>query len=300
MIWVSPFYRKYFILASTEELASEAAAAKYLQFCLQNSEVPTLFLWNYIKRKMRSDSLILFRPRFLDKASECESWHELEKQEKFNKNVSPNLEVKNKLMRRKLGSWKAELKAIQMSIEQSSNSFGTTVSRADMIFKPEIDLATLGTLDMLKKHPFVNSVNCQCRKIEGTQKLEVLIIINSLYVFRETNFSNFLDGVSVAVDKAKLLMETINERGCEDVIPIEQRYDTKFLVALLELKTGLSIENVAIKFKFEVENTSWTAEVTIDDVFCVTKSSYKTQKEALNVLLSTYLIEKQSCLLFTS
>ena len=249
---------------------------------------------------MRSDSLILFRPRFLDKASECESWHELEKQEKFNKNVSPNLEVKNKLMRRKLGSWKAELKAIQMSIEQSSNSFGTTVSRADMIFKPEIDLATLGTLDMLKKHPFVNSVNCQCRKIEGTQKLEVLIIINSLYVFRETNFSNFLDGVSVAVDKAKLLMETINERGCEDVIPIEQRYDTKFLVALLELKTGLSIENVAIKFKFEVENTSWTAEVTIDDVFCVTKSSYKTQKEALNVLLSTYLIEKQSCLLFTS
>ena len=292
-------------------LALEAATAKYLQLRYRHTETPRRLLWNYIISHFRSAPVILFRPRLLEDLAV--SLHPLPKrlqpctpdsvrahnQKERDLCRKPNLEMKNKLMRRRVAYLQNELKKVQSEnvvpySMDSETAFDSSVTSSNRIK----DLLVISEVfDHLNKHPFVNSITLAYGTNDETQKREVEITLNDIYVFRETASENLQKGIIYAVKKAKILMEAIEKRGCEDVIPHGQRFDTKLLIALLELKTGLSIENISIQFRFDVENESWKAESTIDGVYCGTSSPHKTQKEALDSLLSSYLIEKQSCFL---
>jgi len=164
------------------------------------------------------------------------------------------------------------------------------------LFKP-VPSNGAAALRELRNYPFVNSIEIKCEK--STAKLEnvVEVIINDLYSFKRNSTANASAALCLSLYKAKEIMTIVKSRGHEDVIPFEQKDDIKLLVGLLELKTGLSIDEIAVKFKFDLETKGWRAECAIEGTKCQTKSPHASQSEALNFLLRSYLIDHHSCLL---
>ncbi|XP_075241271.1 uncharacterized protein LOC142336374 isoform X2 [Convolutriloba macropyga] len=277
--------------ASSEELAKEAAIAKYLQLKLQNSQLPEKLLWNFILQDVKKTPLILFRchkplldirdvtcsPRYLHCGSEIDCFTLWEARNRKLRWQADDLEQELKFVRKATKRNLVVIRDLGSVANMSANGFVASV-------------ASWKALRELSRHVFVNSIGLSCTEDSETRRLQFEVTINDIYVFKERN-------IRVLANKATRLMQKIENRGCEDVIPYEQRNDTKLLISLFELKTGLSIQKIAIKFKFEIETISWKGHITVDGVSCETDSSQKTHKEALNCLLLKYLMDKQSCLL---
>ena len=136
----------------------------------------------------------------------------------------------------------------------------------------------------------MNSLYVICSK-RGPEKVAVRLFINEIYEFTETVNNGFENALAVLIEKTKGLIDDSSSLSRSDVIPWELRNDVRFLICVFEEKTGLTINDINIKYE-KCNRKNWKATALINDVE-YTSGTLAQQSSALTNLILTFLEQKQ-------
>ena len=260
---------------------------------LGNTELPKKWLYNYLQKQLTSEPLVLFGNVTKEDAirfkAKCN-------QKKGKIDPLSNLRTENEILRVQLDDLKKKYKRLKYKLKQKNSIYTRTSRSSDNTRILNGDLTSF--VDDLSKNLFVNSVQVSYLGPSFRNDTSVQITINDLYVFKNTVDDSLDLALTVTAERATEFMSQLLKRGSEDVIPRDQIDDTMLLVALFELKTGFSIDNVIVNLK-NLRKNNWTAKAVIDGVLCSSGNCNKSKLVALNGLFSKFLLGKQSCVLST-
>ena len=198
------------------------------------------------------------------------------------------IELENKMLEKHLKTIKVELQ------NQKSQYFATKSIFNTEVFKIQ-DMNQMGRkeLSVLKLNELVYSIVFESNFNIESRKHVFVLTVNDFYKFRETSDLSLMKCLQIAVSKAAIFMEKMKSRACQNVIPEEMCDNLQVLVGVLELNTGISLNDLNVKFKKCLKKFS--AKAFIEEKEYTSRGSHSNRESALKEILFEYLVNVQKC-----
>ncbi len=150
-------------------------------------------------------------------------------------------------------------------------------------------------LKSLKDNEFVDSVEMSNDYDPDCKQFRVELNVNERYTFCDYSEKSFEYALKCALERASAFMEKVKLRTSESLIPKHLRADLKLFVALVELHTGMSMDEVLIEFgDSKVENV-FSAVLSADGDTVESAGLHRSKASAVNEVMRRYLVEKLNC-----
>ncbi|XP_063711018.1 uncharacterized protein LOC134839395 isoform X3 [Symsagittifera roscoffensis] len=322
MVYSSDIYYSIKVLASTTKMAEEAWAAKLIQVKLGDTQLAKKLIENYLAASKTTEVLLCLNGMRESMPVKDELTGTVSCVSRIADDRQLNEELSQLKCRpvdpRKKGStlcswgvdqlqgsqWSSALEERKFLEEKRSQLTSELQKNARLMklnFTNQAELVIcddLRDLNMLRKNLFVESLEFEYDYSFEKGNFSTVLLINNRYSFKETSTESFDDAVKNCVLQANKLMFEVRQRRCEDVIPGNQTEDSKLLVSLFELKTGLLLDNFVVKPEFRDGRKPWAASALIEQKQFKSLACHSLKMKAYMDVMLYYLKEEHNCLVW--
>ena len=157
---------------------------------------------------------------------------------------------------------------------------------------PTNQVSTNALIDFstLAENEFFDNIETFCEYNFSKYLFEAGVIINGRYTFSSTSFISFSEAISIALESASNFMREVKYFGSEALIP-QKRLDLKMLAAMLELRSGLELENLKFELFFDHERSAWKGKLEIENLFVEASKGTNSKDDIVAELVLDYLLK---------